>query len=48
MKKKNKPKKKKCQNCSALVPKNKWKTGLCEDCMYEYRELGMIIQCYER
>ena len=47
MKKKNKPKKKKCQWCSELVLKNRWETGLCRECMMEYRELDMIIRSYE-
>jgi hypothetical protein len=41
-----KPKRKRCQYCGGLVPKDDWTTGLCGACMAEHIELECIVGEY--
>lgn len=43
MKKKRKPRRKRCENCGILVPQPAWEWGLCPDCMEDYCQLNCIV-----
>ena len=43
MKKKRKLRRKRCEKCGKLVPRQEWEWGLCLYCMGEYNNLSCIV-----
>jgi len=46
MKKKRKPRRKRCENCGYLIPLQEWEWGLCRTCYHEYCVLNLIVLSY--